>query len=268
MNNHPHDLVQRQAAILSEIDDLDSEALSFLADPAAPKNSILEKSDKARRLLRGLIRSENVGRASFSVGRISTNSPTIIPALPGLFVIYLMPRSDGSFDRERVIKEPVVGWRIDAFEYAKPIIPGCQTIDRWAVLTPDGLVMTDEFSNIFGEAPLALKDWIRSEIEYLASEGLLIEFPTVCNRVFEYCGPLAKAVGLMMAGRREWVGSLEEMFESLCKFRENTSAKGWPSDPVSLQLALQHLKRKLAEADLFVGGSDDGRVVITRAPFD
>ena len=59
--------------------------------------------------------------------------------------------------------------------------------DRWAVLTPEGVVISDEYSNLFGEVPLSLKDWIKSEIEWLESDSyresesdLEHEYPTVC----------------------------------------------------------------------------------------
>ena len=138
------------------------------------------------------------------------NKPGIVQALPGFFVINLMPLSDGSYDREHVLREPVVAWRIDSGDYTVPVIPGLSVTDRWAVLTPEGYVFTDEYTNAFGEAPLALKDWIKSEIEWLESPSgdvLAFAYPTVCEHVFEYGGPLARAFGLMMAGRRDWTGT-------------------------------------------------------------
>ena len=78
-----------------------------------------------------------------------------------------MPLSDGRYDREHVLREPVVAWKIDSANYTVPVIPGLSVTDRWAVLTPEGYVFTDGYTNAFGEAPLALKDWIKSEIEWL-----------------------------------------------------------------------------------------------------
>ena len=114
--------------------------------------------------------------------------------MPGFFVINLMPLSDGSYDREHVMRKPVVAWRIDSGDYAVPVIPGLTVTDRWAVLTPEGYVFTDEYTNVFVEAPLALKDWIKSEIEWLevpSEDGLAFEYPTASEKVFEYGGPLS-----------------------------------------------------------------------------
>src|SRR4051794_35944801 len=98
--------------------------------------------------------------------------------------------------------------------------------------------MTDEYTNTFGEAPLALKDWIKSQIERLecCNGGPVVEFPTVCNRVFDYSGPVANALGLMMAGRCNWTGTLEELYETLSKVQNGTLAmrKDWPADPLAM----------------------------------
>ena len=150
-----------------------------------------------------------------------------------------------------------------------PVIPGLPVTDRWAVLTPEGYVFTDEYTNVFGEAPLALKDWIKSEIEWLegpSGDVLAFEYPTACEHVFEYGGPLAKAFGLMMAGRRDWTGTLEELHETLSKFHDGSFAEmaGWPEDPQAFAAALKELEPKLAGADLFIGRSDDGRLLIYR----
>ena len=102
-----------------------------------------------------------------------TAKPGVVAALPGFFVISVMPLFDGSYDPEHVLREPVVAWRIDGGDYAEPVRVGNPVTDRWAVLTPEGLVVGDEYSNLLGEAPLSLKDWIKSEIEWLESdEGL------------------------------------------------------------------------------------------------
>ena len=82
-----------------------------------------------------------------------------------------MPLFDGSYDPEHVLREPVVAWRINGGDYAEPVRVGNPVTDRWAVLTPEGLVIGDEYSNLLGEAPLSLKDWIKSEIEWLKSDG-------------------------------------------------------------------------------------------------
>ena len=133
------DLVQRQASILAEIDRLNGQELEFLAQSALPEGAGSSGNDKARKLLRGLVRSRKVGsgHSEFKRGRI--NKPGVVQALPGFFVINLMPLSDGSYDREHVLREPVVAWRIDSANYAEPVIPGLPVTDRWAVLTPEGL---------------------------------------------------------------------------------------------------------------------------------
>ena len=79
-------------------------------------------------------------------------------------------------------KEPVVAWRIDSANYTVPVIPGLSVSDRWAVLTPEGHVFTDQYTDLFGEASLTLKDWIKSEIEWLEgpSEDVFpFAYPTV-----------------------------------------------------------------------------------------
>ncbi|MER9450154.1 hypothetical protein [Mesorhizobium sp. M0254] len=259
-----NDLVRRQAAILIEIEHLNDAELKSLGEE--PFDTPSSEEAKAQRLLVGLIRTGIVGRdARIVKSPWSPDKRTVVPAVPGLFTISLMPLSDGSFDRDRVLKEPVIAWTIDGGNYAEPIRPGLSVTDRWAVLTPEGFVVTDEYTNLFGEAPLALKDWIKSEIEWLESEagGPVTEFPTVCRRVFEYGGPLAKALGLMMAGRHDWIGTVEEMFETLAKFRDGVS-EGWPAGPGALAAALTELNPKLADADLFFAPVNDGRLFVTR----
>ena len=123
---------------------------------------------------------------------------TIIPALPDFFVIDLLPLSDGSYHRERVRRTPVVGWQVENGNYVKPLIPSLPVTDRWTVLTPEGFVMPDEYTSVFAGAPLSLKNWIKSEIEYIEGpSGLVLacEFPPECEHVFEYGGPLAKPLG-------------------------------------------------------------------------
>ncbi len=129
-------------------------------------------------------------------------------------------------------------------------------------------MFTDQYTDLFGEASLTLKDWIKSEIEWLeapSEDVLAFAYPTSAD-VFEYGGPLAKAVGLMMAGRRDWTGTLEELHETLSKFHDGTFAEmaGWPEDPQAFAAALKELERKLAGADLLIGRRDDGRLLIYR----
>ncbi len=141
------DLIQRQASILVEIDNLHEEELNFLANSAACEG------DKARKLLRGLTRSGNVGKAASVTSVRLTDTLIILPALPDFFVIDLLPLSDGSYHRERVRRTPVVGWQVENGNYVKPLIPSLPVTDRWAVLTPEGFVMTDEYTSVFAGAP-------------------------------------------------------------------------------------------------------------------
>ena len=69
-----------------------------------------------------------------------------------------------------------------------------------------------------------------------------------------------------MAGRRDWTGTLEELYETLSKFHDGTFSEmaGWPEDPQAFAAALKELEPKLADADLFIGRSDDGRLLIYR----
>ena len=55
------DLVQRQASILAEIDSLDAEQHNALANLPVPEDAVSTEIRKASRLLRGLLRTRNVG---------------------------------------------------------------------------------------------------------------------------------------------------------------------------------------------------------------
>ncbi len=162
MRTNVDDLVQSQACILAGLDDLIGQDFERLANSPLPKGETSNREVNASKLLRALARREIGGKASVT-GHLATTKPTIIPALPGFFVVGLMPLSDGSFDKERVLREPVVGWQVKDGGYVEPLIVGMPVTDRWAVLTPEGSVMTDEYTNTFGEAPLSLKDWIKSQ---------------------------------------------------------------------------------------------------------
>ena len=56
------DLVQRQASILAEIDNLNGEELESLANSPLPEDAVSDEIKKARKLLRGLVRTGNVGQ--------------------------------------------------------------------------------------------------------------------------------------------------------------------------------------------------------------
>ena len=128
--------------------------------------------------------------------------------------------------------------------------------------------MTDEISNLFGEAPFTLKDWIKSEIKWIeyCNGGTVVEFPRICENVFQYSGPVAEALGWMMADRRDWSGTLEELYETLSKFQDGKYAakEGWPVHLPAFAAALKQLEPKLADADLLFGKSDNGRLIIHR----
>ena len=145
---------------------MNSRELDFLGNLPLSEGTGLSWNSKARKLLRGLVRSRSVGQATLTLSG-PINKPGVVQALPGFFVINLVPLSDGRYDREYVLREPVVAWRIDSADYAVPVLPGVSVSDRWAVLTPEGLVFTDQYTDLFGEASLTLKDWIKSEIEWL-----------------------------------------------------------------------------------------------------
>jgi hypothetical protein len=102
-------------------------------------------------------------------GPPADNKTAVIPALPGFYAIDLLPLSDGGFDPEHVFKTPVVAWSVED-DRAVPIIPGLPLAERWAVLTPNGIVLTDEFTSTLIPT-LALKDWIQFEIEFIEIES-------------------------------------------------------------------------------------------------
>ena len=70
----------------------------------------------------------------------------------------------------------------------------------------------------------------------------------------------------MMAGRRDWTGTLEELHETLSKFHDGSFAEmaGWPEDPQAFAAALKELEPKLADADLLFSRTDDDRLLIYR----
>lgn len=156
------DLIKRQAAILAEVDRLDKAELNLVANLALAS----EPPSKARNLLRGLVRSQNVGRYGIGI-QADVAPPVTVPALPGFFLIELMPLPHGGYHTELVLKTPVIAWKVDASNHSHPVIPGLPVCERWAVLMPNGLVARDEFTDLFGDYPMALKDWIRSEIDWL-----------------------------------------------------------------------------------------------------
>lgn len=67
----------------------------------------------------------------------------------------------------------------------------------------------------------------------------------------------------MMAGRPDWVGTTEEMLETLSQYGDETST-AWMSSPATMLATLQELWSKLADADLFVVPMDDERLFVYR----
>ena len=207
---------------------------------------------KARKLLRGLVRTR-IGSRDLKIYSPSTDIKGIVPALPGLFVIDLLPLPDGGFDREQVMKTPLVAWEIDRWGSVSPVIRGTPMNDRWAVLTPTGFIITDEFTSVAFEAPLVLKDWIKSEIEWVEDpESATFDCWTASQKAFEFSGPLPRAIWFMMAGRRDWAGTPEEMLEALSRFRDHSDATGWPSRPAAFAAALKELEPILAGVGLLI----------------
>lgn len=266
MPNKMDELVRQQAAILTEIDHLNREQLEFFANLPLPEDGVPEQDSRARKLLRGLVRSFIVGK-TYHLNLIgATDKPGVFPASPGWFVVDLIPLPSGGFDRREVMKIPVVAWRVDEWNVATPIIPGVALAGRWAVLMPGGFVMRDEYTYHFCEHPLALRDWIEDEAAWLAHPGSGDPaLWTVFARVFQYSGPLARAVWLMMLRRHQWIGEPEELLKLLSDFCDKTSVTNWPRHGASLLTALQDLGPLLADAGIAVAPIDDGRLVITRA---
>jgi hypothetical protein len=232
-----------------------------------PEDAVSSEIKKARKLLRGLVRTWNVGSGDLKITWPGTDNPGTVASPPGFFVIDLRPLPEGGFDRGQVMQTPVVAWEIDSGGEAKPVIPGPPMGDRWAVLTPTGLVVVDEWARLDCGLQITLKDWIKSEIEWVESAATS-DFWTASQRAFEFSGPLPRAIWFMMAGRRDWKGAPEEMLEALSKFRDHSYATDWPSGSASLAEALEELQLVLASVGLLAARIDDGRLLITRLSDD
>ena len=61
------DLVQRQASILAEIDNLNDGELESFANSPLPEDAVSSEIKKARKLLRGLLRTGNVGSGDLKI---------------------------------------------------------------------------------------------------------------------------------------------------------------------------------------------------------
>ena len=244
--------------------------LESFANSPLPEDAASSEIKKARKLLRGLLRTWNVGSGDLKIKIKRTDNPGIVTSPPGLFVVDLLPLLGGGFDREQVMKIPVVAWEFDSGGDAKPVIPGAPVIDRWAVLTPSGFVISDYCTGLGYEAtPVALKDWIKNEVEWVEDpRSEPYDFWTASQKAFEYSGPLPRAIWFMMAGRRDWAGTPEEMLEALSKFRDHTDTTGWPLGTAAFAAALKELEPILAAAGLLIARTDDGRLLIDRRSGD
>lgn len=195
----------------------------------------------------------------------ATGEEGIIPALPGFFLIDLMPLPSGGFDRKRILKTPVIAWKVARSGYSVPVIPGLPIADRWAVLTPDGFVIADEYTSLSGLYPLELNNWIKSEIAWVEDRrNAAYDFWTPSQKLIEYSGPLARAVWRMMNTRRNWAGRPEEMLEIISEFREDEYDNTLPAEPAALLAGLAELQSIFADAGLWVNRSDDGRLIVSR----
>jgi len=263
MKSRLDDLVRRQAAILAEIRNLDSAELECFANLP---NSELGGDTKASRLLRGLIRSQKFSpRTDLMIHSDKIREGETVPAVPGLFVINLMPLSGGGFDRKRVLKTPVIAWKVDSSGYATPIIPGLSVTDDWAVLTPDGFVIADEYASLSDIYPVELKDWINVEIEWAEEHGdPAYLFSTPSQELLVYRGPLARAVWQMMVTRRNWTGTPEEMLEIISVCCDDAYLTNLPTEPAAMLAGLAELQVVFADAGVFINRSDDGRLIVSR----
>ena len=136
-------------------------------------------------------------------------------------------------------------------------------------MTPAWYVIVDEFTRLGCGPQITLKDWIKTEIEWVEDpRSEPYDFWTASQKAFEYSGPLPRAVWFMMAGRGDWTGTPEEMLEELSKFRDHSHATGWPSCSTALAEALEELESVLASIGLLAARIDDGRLLITRVGND
>jgi hypothetical protein len=258
------DLVQRQASILAEIDNLSREELESFANSPLPKDAVSSEIKKARKLLRGLLRTRNVGSNDLKITERGTDNPGIVASPPGFFVIDLLPLPEGGFDRGQVMKTPLVAWEIDSEGYATPVVPCSPMTDRWAVLMPTGFVVVDEWTRLGWGPQIPLMDWLKNEIDWVDPETGAFNFWTASEIAFERSGPLPRAIWFMMAGRRDWTGTPEELLGALSKFREHSHVTGWPSRSTALAQALKELEPILAGVGLIVTRNDEGRFLIHR----
>ena len=86
------------------------------------------------------------------------------------------------------------------------------------------------------------------------------------HKTLQYGGPIAKAIGLLMAGRPEWIGTPEELWTALAEVDDDFFAtkEEWSVRPEIFTAALKEFEPKLAGTDLSIAWVDDGRILIGR----
>ena len=111
---------------------------------------------------------------------------------------------------------------------------------RWAVLTRDGYVITDELTAVgLGNTPLTLQAWVKAEIAWVTPDANdSLDFITSISHLFCKRGPVPKAIWQMMQRNCVWSGTFEELFEALLPVEDNQVDPGWPEDAAAFRLKL------------------------------
>ncbi len=256
-------LVSRIASIFSDL------KLIPCSDLEAFANDEASNADTPTRFLRGLVRTRNVGLNNLRITSSSSAiSEAIVPALPGFYVIDLVPLADGGFDTTRVLREPVIAWKIEGGHYASPIIAGNGVLDRWAVLTPDNLVVTDWCTALCYKYPLNVLDWIAAEIEWLNSPENEGDFLTASQTALGTLGPVPLSIWLMMRVTPTWIGSVGKLDSALKPYRNVDEESHWPAEPDDLWSRLREVTPALAAVGICVDLTVDGLVRIERSGGD
>lgn len=164
----------------------------------------------------------------------------IVPAHPGDYVIDLVPLPGGGFDNQKIMREPVLAWRVYPSGYSEPVIPGNPVSGRWAVLTIDGYVITDELTAVgLGNTPLTLQAWVKAEIAWVTPDANdSLDFLTPSQNLFCTRGPVPNAIWQMMQPICVWSGTFKELLEALLPFKDNHADPDWPDDVADFRLKL------------------------------
>ena len=165
------------------------------------------------------------------------------------------------------MREPVVAWRIESDHYTKPIIPGLAVTDRWAVVTPDGYVITDEYTAVGHKFPLTVAAWVKSEIEWVNDPGNDWDFWTASQTMFSTRGPVPRALWLMTRDPRIWSGTARELLKALLPFRD-TFEPDWPRGPAALLSTLKSLSADMAAVGLYIDFTNAWQLSIRRSEGD